>query len=175
MAITNALWHFARGMAYAATGRVENAQAEQKVFLATQKRIPASANFNKNSASNILKIAGLVLDAKIAIAKDDNKSAIASLKQATEVQDSLNYHEPPDWFFPVRESLGGALLLNHEYKEAEQVFRDDLERNPRNGRSLFGLHESLKAQGRKFDAQWVQREFETAWKNADTQLGVEEL
>ncbi|WP_017316212.1 hypothetical protein [Mastigocladopsis repens] len=79
------------------------------------------------------------------------------------------------WFFPVRESLGGALLLNHEYKEAEKVFREDLQRNLRNGRSLFGLRESLKAQRRTSDAQWVQSQFETAWKNADTQLRVEEL
>lgn len=175
MAITNALWHFARGMAYAATSKIENAEAEQKVFIAAQKRIPAQAKFGSSSASSVLKIAEFVLNGKVAIAKHDNKLAIELLRQAVEVQDSLNYNEPPDWFFPVRESLGGALMLNRDYKEAEKVFRDDLERNPRNGRSLFGLLKSLTAQGRTSNAQWVQREFETAWKNADTQLRVEEL
>lgn len=175
MAITNALWHFARGMAYAANSKIEQAKAEHKVFTAAQQKIPAEVNFGFSSASTVLKIAELVLDAKIAAAKHDNKSAIEFLNQATQVQDSLNYDEPPNWFFPVRESLGGALLLNHEYKEAEKVFRADLKQNLRNGRSLFGLLESLKAQGRKSDAEWVQREFETAWKNADTQLRVEDL
>jgi hypothetical protein len=75
----------------------------------------------------------------------------------------------------VRESLGGVLILNGDYAEAERVFRADLERNPRNGRSLFGLVGSLKKQGKEYDAQLVQGEFEAAWKNADTQLRLEDL
>jgi hypothetical protein len=35
--------------------------------------------------------------------------------------------------------------------------------------------ESLKAQGKGDAARSVQREFESAWKNADTQLRVEDL
>jgi tetratricopeptide (TPR) repeat protein len=175
MSITNAFWHFGQGMAYAATNKIDKAEAEEKVLIAAQKRIPREVKYGLNNASSVLKIAELVLNGKIAIAKHDNKSAIGFLTQAVKVQDSLNYDEPQDWFFPVRESLGGVLMLNHEYKEAEKVFRTDLEKNQRNGRSLFGLRESLKAQGRKSDAQWIQSQFETAWKNADTQLRVEEL
>ena len=79
------------------------------------------------------------------------------------------------WYYPVRESLGGALLLDGQYGESEKVFREDLRRNPRNGRSLFGLLEALKAQKRTADAQWVQKAFVAAWQNADSQLRVEDL
>ncbi len=175
MLITNALWHFARGMAYAATGQLKNAERERKQFISTEKRVPAEAIWDLNKASSVLKIARSVLDARIVLAKDNNKSAIEFLKRAVEAEDALNYTEPPSWYIPVRESLGGALILGGDYEEAERVFRADLEKNPRNGRSLFGLHESLKRQGREYDAQLVQGEFEAAWKNADAQLRVEDL
>lgn len=67
-------------------------------------------------------------------------------------------------------------MLNGDYAEAEKVFRVDLDKNPRSGRSLFGLLKSLKAQGKNYDAQLMQKEFEVAWKNADIQLKqVEDL
>jgi hypothetical protein len=110
---------------------------------------------------------------RIATAKVDNKSAIEFLRKG--VEDSLAYDEPPTWFLPVREMLGGALLGQGDFSGPEQVFRDDLERNRRNGRSLFGLMECLKAQKKDYSAAMVQREFETAWKNADTRLTVRDL
>jgi tetratricopeptide (TPR) repeat protein len=131
--------------------------------------------FGLNSAANILQIAEHVLGAKIAVAKRDNKTAIELLRKAIEIEDSLAYDEPPAWFLPVRESLGGVLIMNGDYVEAEKVFRADLLRNPRSGRSLFGLMESLKAQKKKREAALVRKEFESAWKSADTKLRVEEL
>ena len=92
-----------------------------------------------------------------------------------EMQDQLAYDEPPDWYYPVRESLGGALLRAGQADAAEKVFREDLVRNPRNGRSLYGLMMSLAAQKKTVDAEWARREFEEAWKNADTKLRVEDL
>ena len=92
-----------------------------------------------NKTKDVLKIARDVLGAKIALAKKDNAAAIAQLQEAVAVQDSLKYNEPEDWFFPVRESLGAALLMNGDAAGAEKVFREDLDRHPRNPRSLFGL------------------------------------
>jgi tetratricopeptide (TPR) repeat protein len=123
----------------------------------------------------VLKIAGGVLGAKIALAKGDKTEAVELLRQAVALEDGLAYDEPPGWYLPVRESLGGVLLANGKYAEAEKVFRDDLERHPRSGRSLFGLHESLKGQGKTAAARSVLREFQTAWRNADTRLRVEDL
>jgi len=117
-----------------------------------------------NKAKDIMKIAKDVLGAKIAMAKKDNAVAIGMLTEAVALQDSLKYGEPPDWFFPVRESLGAALLMNGDAAGAEKVFRADLDRNPRNPRSLFGLREALKAQGKDYDAGFVQKQFEASWK-----------
>ncbi|MGA9769620.1 MAG: hypothetical protein WBV94_11305 [Blastocatellia bacterium] len=175
LAATNALWHFARGMAYASTGKIDSAEDERNILVTAAKNIPADARYGINTVSNVLKIAENVLSAKIALAKNDKSSAIELLKKAVEVEDALSYTEPADWNMPVRETLGSVLVLNGNPQEAERVFRADLEKNPRNGRSLFGLNESLKAQGKKSAAQFVQREFQAAWKNADTQLRIEDL
>jgi len=111
-----------------------------------------------------------ILDARIAMAGGNKDESIRHWRTAVEIQDTLNYDEPPDWYYPVRESLGGALLAAGRPADAEQVFREDLKRNPRNPRSLFGLMHSLQAQQKEADAAWVQKQFDSAWKNADTQL-----
>jgi Tfp pilus assembly protein PilF len=122
-----------------------------------------------------LKIAEDVLGAKIASAKKDPAAATGMLRDAVAIQDKLNYGEPPDWFFPVRESLGATLLMNGDATGAEKVFREDLDHNPRNPRSLFGLQQALKAQKRDYDAGFVEKEFQTSWKGGQSGLKVEDL
>lgn len=174
--IINLLWHFARSLAYTATGDVQNAEAERKAFAAAEKALPADTLFSAtNKSGPVLRLAAAVLDARIAVAKGEKKQAIAYWRKAVAAQDALAYDEPPAWYYPVRESLGGALLMDGQYREAEKVFREDLKRNPRNGRFLFGLLEALKAQKSTADAEWVQKAFAAAWQNADTQLRVEDL
>jgi hypothetical protein len=90
-------------------------------------------------------------------------------------QDKLNYGEPPDWFSPVRESLGAALLMNGAAADAEKVFSEDLDRNPRNPRSLFGLQQALKAQKRDYDAGFVERQFQPSWMGGNNQLKLTDL
>lgn len=175
LAVTKVLRHFARGLAYASTARVDKAEAELGAFTTSSKAIGKDAVYGGNRASAVLSIAENTLNGKIAMAKNQKKAAIEFLKKAVEVEDQLTYMEPPDWYIFSRESLGGALLLDGQYQEAERVFRADLERNARNGRSLFGLVESLNAQGKKLDAQLVKKEFDAAWKNADTSLRIEDL
>ena len=176
MIITNALWHWGRGMAYAARSKSSDAEKERDVFASALKAMPAETSFGLNQASDVLKIAVYMLDAKIATAKGNRTLAIEQLRKAVKAEDALAYDEPPAWYYPPsRESLGGALLLNGKAEEAEKVFRADLEKNRCNGRSLFGLLESLKAQKKIYSAQSVQREFETAWKRADTKLRVKDL
>jgi tetratricopeptide (TPR) repeat protein len=170
-----AVWHFSRAMANAGRGQAAQAEGDRKLFLDAVKLMRPEAQYGLNSASAVMNIADKVLGAKIASAKRDHKTAIELLRAAVELEDKLTYDEPPGWFMPVRESLGGVLLQSGDGLEAERVFRADLERNLRNGRSLFGLMESLKAQGKTDAARSVQREFETAWKTADTTLRVEDL
>jgi hypothetical protein len=128
-----------------------------------------------NPTGRILLIAEDVLGARIAEAKHDNKTALELFNKGVKTEDSLAYDEPPQWFHPVRESLCGLLLQSGNYADAEKVFRADLERNKHSGRSLFGLMESLKAQKKSQGAAIAQREFESAWKNADTKLSVADL
>ncbi|HKG22791.1 MAG TPA: hypothetical protein VKC34_12900, partial [Blastocatellia bacterium] len=116
-----------------------------------------------------------VLSAKISLAKRDTRSAVALFKQAIALEDELPYNEPAEWDSPTREALGGVLLRGRRYREAEEVFREDLKRNPKSGRSLFGLFQSLRAQGKRSEAESVEKEFREAWKYADTPARVAEL
>ncbi|MDM9582574.1 MULTISPECIES: hypothetical protein [unclassified Nostoc] len=172
---TSALWHFARGMASAATGKLEDAASESRALLAAKQGISTEATIGFSPASNILDIASKVLDAKIAREKHDYESAIQLLEKAVVAEDALNYVEPPDWYFPTRESLGAVLLAKGDYREAEKVFRADLKKYPHNGRSLFGLQASLQALGKDEAAQLVKAELETAWKGDVRQLKIATL
>jgi Flp pilus assembly protein TadD len=96
-------------------------------------------------------------------------------RRAVELQDALAYGEPPAWYYPVRESLGAALLRAGDPSAAEAVFREGSRRSPNNGRMVFGLLESLKAQQKTDAAAWVQREYEAAWKGADIKLRLEDF
>jgi tetratricopeptide (TPR) repeat protein len=178
MKTTVGFWHFARGMAFAGKGKINEAEAEYKIVSDAEKATPPDAIFQmpiNNKTKDILKIAENVLGAPVALAKKDTAAAAAMLLDAVAVQDMLKYDEPQDWFFPVRESLGGVLLMSGDAKGAEQVFRDDLARNLRNPRSLFGLHRALKAQDRNSDAWFVEQEFRKAWKGGAEELKVEDL
>ena len=170
------LWHFARGMAFAGTGDVASAQRELAALgdLNKSMNVPAVTGFS-NSSRQLLGVAIDVLGAKIDRASGRFTDAAALLVRAVRIQDGFIYIEPPDWYYPVRESLGAALLRAGDTKGAERTFRDDLARDPRNPRSLFGLEKALEAEGDTTDAGWVQREFATAWRNADTQLSLDDL
>jgi tetratricopeptide (TPR) repeat protein len=172
--MTTAVWHFARGMAYVSQGDLANAEREQQAFVSAEKSIPTDEVFTLNTASQVVSVGEKLLAARIAEARRDSNT-LEMLRQAVELEDSLAYEEPPSWFLPMRESLGGFLLRQGNYVEAEKVFRADLERNRLNGRSLFGLMESLKAQKKNSAAASVEREFKRAWKNADVKLTLQDL
>jgi len=178
MKTATVFWHFGRGLALAGTGKISEAEAEYKIVSEAEAATPPDVIFQmpiNNKAKDIMKISKDVLGAKIALAKKDNSGAIAMLRDAVKIQDTLKYGEPPDWFFPVRESLGAALLVNGDAASAEKVFREDLERNLRNPRSLWGLHQSLIQQKRDYDAGFIQKEFEASWKGGKQALTLDDL
>jgi uncharacterized protein (DUF1684 family)/Flp pilus assembly protein TadD len=169
--LARALRRASRGVAYAATGRLAEARAEQQAFLAAQKAIPESAAFGNNTAAAIASVARHMLDGEILYFEGKVNEAFAALRRAVEEEDRLRYDEPPDWILPVRHALGAALLRSGRAAEAEQVYRDDLGKLPDNGWSLFGLARSLSAQGRHEEAAQAQARFEAVWKTADIQIG----
>jgi len=173
--ITTVYWHFGRGMAYSGMKQPANAETELKALQALLKQIPTDTPVGNNVAANVFLVAERMLTGKIALAKGDKNSGYEMLTKAVEAEDLVNYNEPADWDLPVRELLGGALLMNGSNAEAEKVFRTEIAKHQRNGRGLFGLAESLRRQGKDTPAQMVQREFEQAWATADTKLTVATL
>jgi tetratricopeptide (TPR) repeat protein len=176
--VLKAFWLYGRGSALAARGKTAEAETLQRQLAAIEAATPGDDLFMppvENHSRQIFHIASDVLAARIAAAKGDKPAAIALLRDAVANQDKLLYDEPADWYYPVRESLGGMLLQSGDAKGAEQVFRNDLAQNPRNPRSLFGLAEALTRQNRAYDASWVQQEFEAAWQGADVEVKVADL
>ncbi len=166
---TNALWHSFRGIAFANTGKTTEAETEQKQFQDLVAKIPPDQMFDPlNKVSSVFKIHENILAGSIARSRGDNAAAVESLKQAAAAEDALNYSEPPAWYPPVRPMLGKLLLANNQAAEAEKVFREDLARDPRDGRALSGLRDALKAQNRPYEADQIDRQFRAAWKVADT-------
>jgi len=175
MPITRGIWRFGRGMAYAAQGDVGKATEERKALDAATAALPAEAAIGFNPGKSILGLAAAMLDARIAeISKQDAK-ALEALKRAVAAEDGLAYDEPPDWYLHSRESLGGFFLRSGKPVEAEKAFREDLDHNFRNARSLFGLAQSLRAQGKNWAAASVDDEFKRAWKDSDVKLTVDDL
>ncbi|HEX7914352.1 hypothetical protein [Rudaea sp.] len=168
----SAAYRYARCAAFAATGRVDAAIAEKNELDAIAKATPADAPAGLNSAGDLIAVASSVATARIAAAQGRRGDAIAALREAVAREDKLNYDEPADWFNPVRHLLGAELLREHKAKEAEQVYRDDLQRHPENGWALYGLAQSLKAQHKVKQAAAVEQRFKEAWKDADIILAA---
>ena len=170
--LTSAIWHYARALALAARGDRAGAAHEQAEFEAIRGKVPAAAPWGMNQATKILAMAGEIIAARLA---PTPAAAVPHWRQAVSMQDRMVYDEPPAWYYPLRESLGAALLLSNNPTEAEQVFREGIRRSPRNGRMLFGLMEALRAQGKADAAASVKREFEAAWAKADVTPRLEDL
>lgn len=167
---TTGIWHYARGMAQLRKGNVAEAQKElaQLNTLATSDEMAKLGLLSFSTAGQLLTIANHTLEGEIAGAQGDAAAQIKRLEEAVALQDALPYIEPPAWYFPVRQALGAALLKAGKPAEAEAVYREDLRQYPKNGWSLFGLAQSLKAQGK--DNADVQKQFADAWAHADVTL-----
>jgi tetratricopeptide (TPR) repeat protein len=174
-----AAWrHFARGIALTRTGKMDEARSEREAMTKAAALIPKTEMWGGGgflTASGAMDLAAIVIDARLAWAAGDRDKSIQLWRRAVAIQDRLPYDEPPTWYYPIRESLGAALLMAGKAADAELVFREDLVRMPRNARSLFGLQAALTSQGKDADAAWVQRQFEAVWKNADGRLTLEDL
>ena len=144
--LSTTMSHFARGVAMARLGDVAGAEREHLQFEAARKLLGDDPGFMQNPTKAIGRVAGGILDGRIAEAKGDRARAIRAYHRAVEAEDSLDYDEPADWFYPTRETLGAALIRDGQFAEAEKVFLEDLKRNPNNPRSLFGLAEAQRRQ-----------------------------
>ena len=171
MPYVTGVWRYARGVALSATGRPEDAARELRELEAIRRTVPPErtvAGFFKTQ--DLLLLAAETLAGEIALRGGDASAAARHFAEAVKVQDGHWFTEPPPWYFPVRQSLGAALLAAGRPAEAEAVYREDLKQNRDNGWSLFGLAQSLRAQGKTAEAEQVDARFARAWARADVTL-----
>ena len=168
---SHAIWHYARGLAFASKGDLLAAKSEQTQLAAKKNSIQIEFLDGADyPASVLLGIADDLLLGEIAKAENETDKAVRYFEKAVANQDALPYMEPPFWYYPTRQSLGQALLLANRPSEAEAVYRKDLVDYPRNGWSLFGLAEALSAQDRTDEAAVVRLKFKQVWSMADVKL-----
>jgi tetratricopeptide (TPR) repeat protein len=170
-------WHFSRGLAFTAHGRLDRTESELKALQAEAELLPAPPESNgaldlEHSGENLwtlsnrssMEIATAVLTARLAEARGQLLQATQSLRDAVRIQDAMPYGEPPTWFYPVRESLGALLLKSGDTAEAEKTFREGLRLSPHEPRLLLGLSEARNAAGHKSDAEAARHEFAALWQ-----------
>jgi hypothetical protein len=160
-----ALAYYARGVALAAKGRFAEARAALDTVKAVDAATPADAD-----QKTAVAVAAHALAGEIASRSGNADEGIAHFREALKIEEAGLYFEPPRWYYPMRHSLGAALLKAGRAAEAEAVYREDLRRFPENGWSLFGLAAALKAQGKTAEAAAVDQRFAKAWAGADVKL-----
>lgn len=169
---TRAFWHYARGLAFSALARLDEAAAEQQVFEAACAAVPESFSMGNNSTRTVLAIGRAMLAGELEYRQGHFEEAFAHLRDAVAKDEALRYDEPWGWFQPPAHALGALLLEQGERAEAEAVYRRDLARHPGNGWGLFGLEECLRKQGAADEARAVAAAFQTSWQRADVTLSA---
>ncbi|MBK8726058.1 MAG: hypothetical protein IPL96_08350 [Holophagaceae bacterium] len=165
--LSTAYWHALRGTAFAATGKVEEALKEQAAFEAAQSKIPEGFTWGSNAAGPVLQVAKAYLAGEIAFRQGKVDEAVAQLTEAAKQEDALKYDEPPACVIPSRHALGAVLLSARRAKEAEAVYRADLQAYPANYWSLLGLSQALTAQGKTAEAAKASAALRKAQARAD--------
>lgn len=160
------MWHYAHGLASLESGNFSAAKQDEMSLANLIKKGPVEAVLEKNGIS-LLTIADNVLLALIADKKGDGNAVFRHIKAAIRIQDSMGYHEPPDWYFPLKQMLGDAYLQWNLPTKAVIAYKADLKQYPNNGWSLFGLSKSYKRLGNIQEAKRVEKELNVAWQFAD--------
>ncbi len=168
---SNAIWHYARGVAFARSGQPDLAATEQAELSKAKDSVQIQfMDTNDYPASHLLNIADKLLLGEMANARGEADEAITLFGEAVELQDALPYTEPPFWYYPTRQSLGEALMKAERYADAEAVYRSDLEEYPHNGWSMAGLAGALEKQGETEEAMQLRHHFEKVWQDADVEI-----
>lgn len=168
--MSRSIWHYARGLAYAALEEVDKAEAEYQSFEEVRDTVPETSFLFQNASLNILEIADAMLSGEIAYRRGEFDKAFDYLSNAVELDDALNYDEPWGWMQPARHALGALMLEQGRFEECESIYREDLKRHPNNPWALHGLAESLKKQGKAEEAASCRKEFEMASERSDIKI-----
>jgi hypothetical protein len=186
---THGFRHYSRGIALAATAHLEQAESELAALRGEAAQLPARYSVPagqlglehtlddllRQSDQETLALADAVLSARLAAARGQSVEAIAHWRSAVALQDRISYSEPPLWYYPVRDSLGAALLRSGAVSEAEAVFRQDLQRTPNDPRGYFGLAATYAALHQPKAAAAAQAKYQESWQLADGPLSLADL
>lgn len=164
---TTGMWHYTRGLAFAAKGKLDSAAVERDSLVAIATAMPPEAMANLNSMRTLLQIGERHLAGELAARQKRTDDAVRAIRAGIALEDDLTYDEPSAWALPLRQQLGALLLAVGRPKQAETAYREDLVRYPNNGWSLHGLAASLKAQGRTKEAATADAAFRKVWARAD--------
>jgi tetratricopeptide (TPR) repeat protein len=177
--VTTAMLRYAKGVACAALGRVAEARAERELFLLARAAVPATRMLFNNTCTDVLAIAGAMLDGELDYREGNIEAAFASLRRAIELDDGLPYDEPWGWMQPTRHAYGALLLEQGRVAEAERVYRADLGfddtlpracQHPGNVWSLHGFHECLVRLGRLGEAAIIEQQLKLTAALADVPI-----
>jgi tetratricopeptide (TPR) repeat protein len=166
------IWHYARGLAFVRTGKIDDAKKElqEVTAIAANPALEKMLLMDLHKTTDLMQIQVEHLTGEIAAASKDYDTGIKHLQKAAQIEDNQTYDEPPVWPNPMRHYLGALLLDAKRSAEAEKVYREELTKFPRNGWSLFGLEQSLIAQNKKQEADSVKKDLDVAWAAADIKL-----
>lgn len=165
--ISRAMRRYARSIACSALGRTDEAREEIAAFNDIAKTVPTNWTLGFNPAHAVFPLARKMMHGELAFREGEHEEAFRLLREAAELEDRLVYDEPPSWLQPVRHALGALLMAAGRYAEAERVYEEDLERNPRNGWSLLGLEKARRMQRKTDGIDELIRARAKAWARAD--------
>lgn len=168
----SAILHYAKGMAYLENGKLQEASNELEVLaeIAQNDALKEISIWDINSVYDLVQIAQNVLKAELLFKKGEIKESIVLYKKAVEIEDNLNYNEPPDWFFSVRHRLGSIQLISGLYEDAILSYNEDLEKYPKNGWALMGLINAYTKLDSIPKTEELKKKFADAWSTADVDL-----
>ncbi len=173
--------HYARTVAYAATGRITEADGERRHFLAARERVPESRTLFNNTCLDILAVAEAMMDGEVEYRRKNYEVAFDYLRKSVELDDKLPYDEPWGWMQPTRHALGALLIEQGRFEEAEAVYRADLgldatlnraSQHPDNVWSLHGLHECLMHRGERVESRLIKQRLDLANARADVAINA---
>ncbi len=165
--ISRADRHYARCVAHAALGQLDQARMELEAFERVAAEVTDEWKVGNSPAPEVLMIARLMAQGELAFREGDTETAFKQLREAVGLEEQLAYAEPPGWMQPVRHALGALLLADEKAEEAVRVYRADLRRHPHNAWSLLGLQQALRAAGHEDQAKALDDRVAQAWARAD--------
>jgi tetratricopeptide (TPR) repeat protein len=168
--LTTAFWHYGRTVAFAATGRVDEATEEYNALLNAYKLVPDSRLIGNNPGKTVLDIGVLMAKGELEYRKENYEEAFNLLREAVQKDDKLRYDEPWGWMMPIRHSLGALLVEQGLHEEAEDVFNADLVLHPHNGWALKGLATCYHMSGQPQKAKVTEELFHESWFRSDIHL-----